>query len=211
MIIKVCGMTESKNIRQVEMTGAEWMGFIFYPPSPRYAGYVPDYLPERTRRVGVFVDASTEKIMETVGQWGLHLVQLHGNEQPAQCRTLRENGVEVIKAFSVKDSETLESSLAYEGTCDYFLFDTPCTGRGGSGRSFNWNILKAYQGHTPFLLSGGLNPKSLGTLARFTHPLWVGIDLNSGFEVRPGIKDPQTLAQFIHLVQKRYNNKIYEL
>lgn len=197
MIIKVCGMTEGKNIRQVETAGAEWMGFVFYPPSPRYARHIPDYLPERARRVGVFVDASTESIMETVRQWGLHLVQLHGQEMPAQCLEIRKKGTKVIKAFSVRNRETLETLSEYGETCDFFLFDTPCESHGGSGRRFDWTLLNAYQGHTPFLLGGGLNPESVGPLTRLSHPQWAGIDLNSGFELSPGIKDAEAVAGFI--------------
>lgn len=200
MIIKVCGMTEGENIRQTESAGAEWIGFIFYPPSPRFASRMPDYLPEHARRVGVFVDTPTKDITEIARNWGLDLVQLHGKEPPAQCRELQEEGLEVIKAFSVRDRATLDDTAAYEDVCSYFLFDTPCTGYGGSGRSFNWNLTEHYQGCIPFLLGGGITPGSLGELAAFSHPQWAGIDLNSGFERVPGIKNPQAIARFVRML-----------
>lgn len=197
MIVKVCGMTEAENIRQTERAGAGWIGFIFYPRSPRYVRRMPDYLPEHARRVGVFVNAPTETISDTARQWGLHLVQLHGKESPAQCLKLRKTGLGVIKAFSIADEQSFDTLPDYEETCDFFLFDTPCAAYGGSGRSFDWSLLAAYHGHTPFLLSGGLNPSSAEALAAFSHPQWAGIDLNSGFELAPGIKDTEKLAAFL--------------
>ena len=165
-------MTEGENIRQTESAGAEWIGFIFYPPSPRFASRMPDYLPEHARRVGVFVDTPTKDITEIARKWGLDLVQLHGKEPPAQCRELQEEGLEVIKAFSIRDRAT----------------------------SFNWNLTEHYQSRIPFLLGGGITPGSLGELAAFSHPQWAGIDLNSGFERVPGIKNPQAIAQFVRML-----------
>lgn len=197
MIVKVCGMTGGKNVRMVEEAGAEWMGFIFYPLSPRFASRMPDYLPERAKRVGVFVNASAEDIASAVRRWKLDLVQLHGKESPAQCRDVRTLGVKIVKAFAIKSREDLAKVSGYAKACDCFLFDTPCAEYGGSGRRFDWSLLEAYRGDTPFLLSGGLNPESLGALSEFSHPQWAGIDLNSGFELKPGIKDAEAVGRFI--------------
>lgn len=197
MIVKVCGMRETGNIRQVEQTGADWMGFIFYPRSARFVAELPAYLPQRQKRVGVFVNADPSDLHRIKDQYRLHLVQLHGTESPELCAAMRRAGIQVIKAFSPKQADDLAATAAYEGTADYFLFDTPTAGFGGSGQSFDWTILQHYTGQTPFLLSGGIRPDSLEALARFRHPRWAGIDLNSGFELAPGIKDARRLQRFI--------------
>lgn len=197
MIVKVCGMREPENIRAVERAGADWMGFIFYARSPRCVAAPPSYLPAACRRVGVFVGERTDTIVQQAVRFGLSHVQLHGRETAEECRRLRAEGLTVIKAFSVKGTADVQAATAYEGACDYFLFDTACTGYGGSGVSFDWNALHAYCGHTPFLLSGGLRPDSMEALARFHHPRWAGIDLNSGFETAPARKDAAALKTFI--------------
>ncbi len=201
MIVKVCGMRESENIRAVEQTGADWMGFIFYPPSPRFVRKHPGYLPVACKRVGVFVDEDTTFILRKVEDFGLHFVQLHGRETPRQCAELKEKGVHVIKTFSISTETDLLPVEAYEGLCDYFLFDTACAGRGGSGKTFRWNILACYRARTPFLLSGGIRPTSLEALSRFRHEYWAGIDLNSGFETAPARKDAVSLHAFIKQIK----------
>lgn len=197
MIVKVCGMRDAENIRQVEQTGADWMGFIDYERSPRYLAGIPDYLPESISKVGVFVQASLPHIQERIAAWRLDFVQLHGQESPAFCRQLRQTGVKVIKAFSLRGPEDLQVTDDYLRDCDYFLFDTPCASYGGSGKTFDWALLTHYQGPVPFLLSGGLKPNSLTALSTFHHPRWIGIDLNSGFEQAPGLKDVHALSAFI--------------
>lgn len=202
MIIKVCGMREPENIRAVEQTGTDWMGFIFFPRSARYVALPPDYLPERCKRVGVFVNESTDQILPKAKKFGLHYIQLHGKETPEQCRRLKAEGLGVIKVFSIAGEKDLQSVICYDGICDYFLFDTACPGYGGSGNTFNWNILQAYQGETPFLLSGGIRPDSINALLRFKHRRWAGIDLNSGFETAPTQKDAILLQKFIEQIKK---------
>ena len=164
MIVKVCGMREAENIRQVEQTGADWMGFIDYEGSPRYVPGVPEYLPETVQKVGVFVNASLSQIRERVATWQLDYVQLHGKESPEFCREVQQTGLRVIKAFSLCTPDDLLATESYAAFCDYFLFDTPCNGYGGSGKSFDWEMLTHYHSETPFLLSGGLKPESLDAL-----------------------------------------------
>lgn len=197
MIIKVCGMREADNIREVERCGVDWMGFICYNRSPRYVESVPHFMPQRAMRVGVFVNAGREEILQKAESLGLNMLQLHGNESPQLCRQLTDDGYAVIKAFSIKTPDDVKRTADYEGTCRYFLFDTPCPGYGGSGKCFDWDILSEYKGDTPFLLSGGLKPTSLPALAAFSHPKWAGIDLNSGFETAPAQKDADALNSFI--------------
>lgn len=197
MIVKVCGMREAENIRAVEQTGADWMGFIFYPRSPRFVPAPPSYLPQSVRRVGVFVNAGEADIRERADAFRLDSIQLHGQELPSLCQQLWEAGLTVIKAFAPKQAKDFTATADYEDSADYFLFDTPTASFGGSGRSFDWSLLRHYTGRTPFLLSGGLCPDSLEALHQFRHPRWAGIDLNSGFEIAPGRKDAQLLQSFI--------------
>ncbi len=197
MIIKVCGMREAGNIRNVETTGTDWMGFIFYAPSSRFVSSVPEYLPTKVKRVGVFVNSPMDYILQQARLMQLELIQLHGEESPELCTQLRKEGFKVIKAFSLKTEDDIRNTDIYNSCCDYFLFDTPCTGYGGSGKKFDWQLLEHYKGNVPFLLSGGLSPDSLEELSRFHHPRWAGIDLNSGFETSPAVKDAEAIRTFI--------------
>ncbi len=204
MIVKVCGMREPDNIRALEQLDVDWMGFIFYPKSPRFVETLPHYMPQTTKRIGVFVDNTTADVVEKVREYGLHGVQLHGNMSADYCLRLRDElrtldrEVLLIKVFSIATAADLQQTEAYDGLCDYYLFDTRCPELGGSGRSFPWEILHDYRGETPFLLSGGISAGHVDQLAHFSHPGWAGIDLNSRFEVRPGYKDIASIDTFIH-------------
>lgn len=209
MLIKVCGMREPENIRRVAEVGADWMGFIFYARSPRFVGSLsPDEISKEKAvreppvRVGVFVDATPEYMMEMGNKYALGYLQLHGNESPDTCYALQKRGYAVIKAFSIADKEDLKLTADYEGRADYFLFDTKCNGYGGSGKQFDWSVLTAYKGQTPFLLSGGINPDSVEAIRNFHHPKLAGLDLNSGFETAPGMKDAGKLKTFIDKIKK---------
>lgn len=209
MLIKVCGMREPENIHRVAEAGADWMGFIFYARSPRFAGSLsPDEISKERAvreppvRVGVFVDATPEHMMEMGNKYALGYLQLHGNESPDTCYALQKRGYAVIKAFSIADKEDLKLTADYEGRADYFLFDTKCNGYGGSGKQFDWSVLTAYKGQTPFLLSGGINPDSVEAIRNFHHPKLAGLDLNSGFETAPGLKDIEKLKTFIDKIKK---------
>lgn len=195
-------MREAENIRAVGRLDMDWMGFIFYPESPRYVpgeeAYTTaiDQCPKK--KVGVFVNAGVEEILRKAALLHLDYVQLHGNESPGQCEALQAQGYSVIKAFSVATAADLERTAVYESHAGYFLFDTKCPGYGGSGQRFDWSALEAYQGNTPFLLSGGIRPESIRDVRRFRHPQMMGIDLNSGFEVAPAWKDAAALERFIN-------------
>lgn len=200
MIIKVCGMRNPDNMREVARLGIDWMGMIFFSGSPRRImdNEQPaiDICP--VKRVGVFVNASQEEMMEMATRYRLDYLQLHGNETPDDCYALQKRGYSLIKAFQIATGADLEQTAAYEGRVDYFLFDTKCSGYGGSGRQFDWSVLEAYRGETPFLLSGGIRPESATAIRSFSHPRLAGIDLNSGFEIEPGLKDVEKLNHFIH-------------
>ena len=204
MIIKVCGMREAENILEVEQLRVDWMGFIFYPRSPRFVKEVPSYLPMKAKRVGVFVNEEPPVIFERARQFGLDMIQLHGNESHSLCQALFDNNLKVIKAFSIEPGKPFpnEKVERYEGYCDYFLFDTQTVLHGGSGRKFDWQILADYKGATPFLLSGGISPEDVEAIKSFKHPRWAGVDLNSRFESSPAIKDVSLLKKFIKNIRQ---------
>ncbi|MBQ8867292.1 MAG: phosphoribosylanthranilate isomerase [Bacteroidaceae bacterium] len=202
MLVKVCGMREAENIHAIESLKIDFMGFIFYPKSPRYVKEKPDYLPVHCQRVGVFVNASKAEILNRTKDFDLDFVQLHGDESPEQCAALKAEGLQVIKAFPIGQDYDWKNTCIYKGVADYFLFDTACPSYGGSGRRFDWKILKDYSDDTPFLLSGGIRPERLNDVLAFHHPMLAGIDLNSGFETSPGMKDVSLLNEFVNNLKK---------
>lgn len=194
-LIKVCGMREAENIREAEALGIDWMGFIFWPKSSRYVAERPTYLPTRCKRVGVFVDEQIEQVRQIAEDYALDIIQLHGNESPEYARTLA--GHTLIKAFNIATADDLSQTRPYEGLVDLFLFDTKGRAVGGNGEKFDWTVLNAYQGATPFLLSGGIGPDDAERIRAFRHPRCIGIDLNSRFEVSPAFKDVDLLREFV--------------
>ena len=201
MKVKVCGMRDAENIRKVEALGINMMGYIFYPKSSRYVSNRPAYLPQKCKRVGVFVDATIEDIRLHIVDYSLDIIQLHGHESTDFIRSLRSlcgDSITIIKAFNIATKEDLEATKPYEGLVDYFLFDTKGKSAGGNGEKFNWNVLSNYKDNTPFLLSGGIGPDDAGRVKVFQHPKCVGIDLNSRFEIEPGIKDITKLKTFLN-------------
>lgn len=205
MMIKVCGMREADNIREVETLGIDMMGFIFWPKSSRYVSQRPDYLPKRVKRVGVFVDEDPEQVKQLADDYGLNYIQLHGHETPEVISYLRTPALphpRIIKAFNISTAEDLIQTQPYEGLVDYFLFDAKGKSVGGNGEKFNWDVLDAYQGNTPFLLSGGIGPDDAERVNAFYHPKCISIDLNSRFELAPGLKDIAKLKEFISNLNK---------
>jgi phosphoribosylanthranilate isomerase len=199
MIVKVCGMRDAENIRQLEALGIDWMGMIFWPKSKRYVSTPPVYLPQHVRKVGVFVDASLDAIRQHVEDYHLDIVQLHGQESPETLKALKP--LKLIKAFNIATPEDLQKTVAYEGLADYFLFDTKGKSVGGNGEKFDWSVLDSYQGETPFLLSGGIGSEDAQDIKSFHHPKCIGIDLNSRFETEPGLKDITKLKQFLEAIR----------
>ena len=212
-------MRDPENIRQVAMTGIDWMGFIFYARSARSIDsrqWTVDSLKKtdspsncqlttvicQLKRVGVFVNATPEYMMETANLYKLDYLQLHGNESPDTCYALQKRGYAIIKAFSIASADDLTCTTEYEERTDYFLFDTKCNSYGGSGKQFDWSVLASYKGNTPFLLSGGIAPDSVDAVRNFRHPQLAGIDLNSGFETEPGMKDAEKIKTFIDKIKK---------
>ncbi len=225
ILIKVCGMRDAENIREIEQLSKELsiinsqlsidlMGFIFWPKSSRYVSERPAYLPTQCKRVGVFVDENPETIKKIAEDYALDYIQLHGTESPDFVRRLRSvygDSVAVIKAFNIATKEDLDATKPYEGLVDYFLFDTRATVPagspagsvlpGGTGAQFDWSVLADYVGETPFLLSGGIGPDDADRVRAFHHPKCIGIDLNSKFEVSPALKDVEKLKRFLENVK----------
>ena len=199
MIIKVCGMREADNIREVERLGIDLMGFIFWPKSSRYVSERPAYLPESCKRVGVFVDEAPEQIKRIAGDYALDYIQLHGHETPEQISHLLPlaSHLSLVKAFNIATAADFAVTKAYEGVVDCFLFDTKGKCVGGNGEKFDWRVLDDYAGKTPFILSGGIGPDDAGRVNNFHHPQCIGIDLNSRFESAPALKDVQEISRFL--------------
>lgn len=205
--IKVCGMRDPENISGVVAVIPDYMGFIFYPKSKRFVGFEPSpevisIVPDSVRKVGVFVDEIPEKVLEICLNWKLDVAQLHGNESPEYCRQIKNSGITVFKAFSVDESFDFATLKAYSGVCDYFLFDTKGLFPGGTGQKFNWQLLIKYKGDVPFFLSGGIGPADMKTVLDFRHPQLFGIDINSGFEISPAMKDVEKVRMFIEEIRR---------
>ena len=238
MIIKVCGMRDADNIRELEQLNSQFsiihsplsinmMGFIFYPKSSRFVSERPSYLPTHCKRVGVFVDADIEQVCRIADEYSLDYIQLHGHESPAYIQELNKywlrpissrlgqtckhdgprcsekSPLSIIKSFNIAEPSDFEQTETYEGVADLFLFDTKGKNVGGNGEKFDWNVLKAYKGETPFLLSGGIGPEDAESFSIIhyplsIHPKCIGIDLNSRFEIAPGLKDINKLKIFIN-------------
>jgi phosphoribosylanthranilate isomerase len=197
-LIKVCGMRDTQNINDLIGLGVDYMGMIFYAKSPRYIEQLPEIHDYRNvKKAGVFVNADETEIMDQVHKFDLQVVQLHGYEEADLCETLKYQGLEVFKAFGISDDFDFVNVRSFEGVCDMFIFDTKTKTHGGSGRKFNWDKLKDYKGNTPFLLSGGISPKEIEEVISFEHPQYAGVDLNSGFEIEPGLKDVGLLKEFV--------------
>ncbi|WP_319592309.1 phosphoribosylanthranilate isomerase [uncultured Draconibacterium sp.] len=197
--IKVCGMKFTQNREQVEALAVDLLGYIFYGPSKRFVGDTPDagLFQSDKPKVGVFVNENAFEILGLAKNFGFEYIQLHGKENPKTCGILKSQGLCVLKAFPIDDDFKFATTATYEGNVDYFLFDTKTKQHGGSGKKFNWQILENYTGNTPFFLSGGIGPDDAAEIKELNHPMLAGIDLNSGFEDEPGLKNIEKLKQFI--------------
>lgn len=217
MKIKVCGLKEPENIEGVLKSAPDMVGFILYRKSPRMVEEKKlskwmdqnEALFGEIKRVGVFVDAKIDYVLNAVHDFKLDFVQLHGTESPEYCREIQDywnfssiRRAAFIKAFQVDESFDFSDTRAYEGLCTYFLFDTKSEARGGSGQKFDWAVLESYKGLTPFLLSGGIGPEDAGVIGKLTIPQLAGVDINSRFELEPGIKDLDVVETFIQKLRQ---------
>jgi phosphoribosylanthranilate isomerase len=192
--VKVCGMRESENIRQLVELNPHYIGFVFYEKSPRFAGEDLDQelllsIPRHIKKVGVFVNSNFDYILKTVRKYGLDWAQLHGNETPEFCRNLRLKGVGIIKAFAIGPDFNFRQLYNFKQHCDFFLFDTQGVRPGGNGKTFDWQLLNQYDNEKPFFLSGGIDLPHLEQLPELSELNLHAIDVNSRFEISPGLKD----------------------
>ena len=207
LLIKICGLRHISNIRELAKLEPDFMGFIFHGPSPRHAlpwlnpGEMYD-IPDTIIKTGVFVDKEINYIKKITGTYTLNAIQLHGHEKPEICKKLKDEGITVLKAFGVDRSFNFEETREYTGSCDYFIFDTKTPKHGGSGHKFNWDSLNEYHFETPFLLSGGISPDDAEAVKKLQHPSFSGIDLNSRFEISPGIKDTLLIRNFLMKIKE---------
>lgn len=193
-------MRDSENIRAIEQTKADLMGFIFHPKSPRFVASLPEYMPKKQKRVGVFVNASLEQILAKAQKFSLEYIQLHGDEPAAFCSELKNRGLKVIRAQRIANADDIIRAESYN-MADLMIFDTKTELYGGSGKKFNWQLLENYKGCVPFLLSGGIRSDTFEEIKAFFHPQFAGIDLNSGFEISPALKDVGKLNNFIEKIK----------
>lgn len=209
MKLKICGMKYPDNLIQVSALQPDYLGFIFYEPSRRYMGdsLTPEDMmavPDRIQKIGVFVDSSVEYMVDRAKHFGLNGFQLHGNETPGQCQTLKEAGYVVIKVFGL-GSESFDYLQLdpYQPYVDYFLFDTLTPEHGGSGQTFDWEQLRDYTLPVPFFLSGGIGIDNLKQALQVDHPQLYGLDVNSRFELEPGRKDVPLLQKLANQLRKQ--------
>jgi phosphoribosylanthranilate isomerase len=200
MKIKVCGLKYKNNIRKILNLKPDYLGFIFYAKSKRFVGekFELPPIPSAIKKVGVFVDASEEYIIDKIKKYNLDVVQLHGNETPQLCEKIKLT-TKVIKAFGIEEGFDFKKLAYYQTCCNYFLFDTKTVDFGGSGQAFNWDLLKKYTYQIPFFLSGGValnNIKDI-LLLKVQLPYLYGIDVNSKFEIVPAIKDVEMINKLI--------------
>lgn len=208
MKIKVCGMKYPENIRAVASLQPDYLGFIFYDKTPRYIGE-PDRsmmaeIPATIQKTGVFVNESPEKTKALVTGYRLDAVQLHGSESPEFCAGLKAHTT-VIKAFGVDGLFDFGILNEYAEAVDYFLFDTKTAIHGGSGKSFNWQLLNGYSLDVPFFISGGLSPENIEEAIQIDHPEFYGLDLNSRFETAPGLKAIDKLERAFAIIKQHTN------
>ena len=226
MKIKVCGMRDPENIHAVKELGIDFLGLIFWPKSSRYvkditvrAGNIPDIPTElgmtksqerQPATVGVFVNEMPQTVVTHAYNYKLDYIQLHGEESPTYIDNLKRTlipdimpEIKVIKALSICEADDIKRWRQYKDHTDLILFDTKCDCVGGSGKQFDWSVLEGYDGDIPFLLSGGIGPKDAERVKRFSHPMCIGIDINSRFEIAPAMKDISKLRTFINEIQQQ--------
>ncbi len=203
--LKVCGMRDAENIRQLAVLNPDYIGFIFYSKSKRFVEVIDEEvlnaLPDTVKKTGVFVDENFDVVVEKIERFKLHAVQLHGNETPEYCIRFKEHKVEVIKAFGLDSNFDFDKLNNYQDAVDYFLFDTKTEQHGGSGKTFNWNILSKYNLQIPYFLSGGLSLEHLTEIRKIDDSRLYALDLNSKFEIEPGLKNIEKLRTFFNEIK----------
>ncbi|MES2447230.1 MAG: phosphoribosylanthranilate isomerase [Bacteroidota bacterium] len=198
--IKVCGMRQASNIASVAELHPDYLGFIFYQKSPRFITEVSaeliKYVPTTIKTTGVFVNEDVQIVKQYIIKYNLKAVQLHGNEDASYCEKLKSAGVEIIKAFGVDADFDFNRLSVYLNVVDYFLFDTQTPAHGGSGKVFDWKLLENYKFDKSYFLSGGIDLVHTAMIKEIIDPRLYAIDINSKFELEPGLKDIEKLKEF---------------
>ena len=194
-------MRDPQNIQDLGTVQPDFVGFIFYPKSPRYVGEewdesIAKSIPSSIKKIGVFVNESVEKINLLASKYQLDGIQLHGSETPEICQTIKDKNLLVLKAFSVDESFDFELIKKYESFCDYFLFDTKTSQHGGSGVKFDWKKLYEYTSSIPFFLSGGIMEEDVNEIKSLNIKELYSVDINSKFEIEPALKDIKMVERF---------------
>lgn len=200
--VKVCGMKKISNILDIQNVYPNYIGFIFYNDSIRFVGnnfIVPNL--EKSKKVGVFVNDIANNVIHKSIINKLDYVQLHGNESPSYCYNIMNKGMKIIKAFGINAEFDFNKIKSFEDTCSYFLFDNKTMCYGGSGKKFNWNKINEYNIKVPFFISGGISIDDIKAILSFSHPQFFGIDINSQFEIEPGIKNINKVKNFIQKIR----------
>lgn len=211
--LKVCGMRDHQNILDVAALSPDFMGFIFYHGSKRFVGddfQIPSSFPKQIKKAGVFVNEEIETVLQKVMQYGLDYVQLHGDEQSIVCKKLRGR-VGVIKVFLIGEDFQFSLLKPYVPFVDYFMFDTKSTSYGGSGKTFDWNLLSNYNEPVPFFLSGGLNQSNIESALRLGNSKLFAIDINSGVESSPGQKDINKVKSVLNVINSNFEHQTSNL
>jgi len=201
--LKVCGMRDPENILEVASLKPDYLGFIFFSKSPRYVQHnftLPEGLSSQVKKVGVFVNESNDIMVTQMHRMKLDYLQLHGNESVKQCEELKEEGAKIIKVFSIDDDFDFALTKPYQDVADFFLFDTKGKYYGGNAKTFDWSILNRYHQQVPFFISGGINAENVKQVANFKNMNIHAIDVNSGAETAPGIKNSDELKKIIDIL-----------
>lgn len=210
MLIKVCGLNNRDNIFAISKMDVNLMGFIFYKESPRYFNNALSFdevrqIPKQIKKVGVFVNESIYNVLNTIAHFDLDFVQLHGEESFNYCRELMPY-VKVIKTISVKDKNSILEIHNYSSICNYLLFDTTSPNHGGTGQSFNWRLLEDNEINIPFFISGGVSLENFSEIKKLNLKHLIGIDVNSKFEITPGLKDLNKIQQLLNETNNENSN-----
>lgn len=203
--VKICGMKDPDNIRLAAQLKPDYLGFIFYPGSPRhFTGTVDpfdDIIPRGIEKVGVFVNEPPDSVLRKAEVYHLDMIQLHGNETPEYCSYLKDRGIPLIKAIRINTEQDFNDLELFENRCDYFLFDTGGRKFGGTGEKFDWELLRYYRGHHSFFLSGGIGPEDAMIIKKLDFNGLFAIDINSRFEISPGLKDVPLIETFMQSIK----------
>lgn len=201
LLVKVCGMREDENIHQLTQLAIDYIGHIFYPKSTRYIADAKLLNSNSNiKKTGVFVNVSFEEIIQAIESYQLQSIQLHGDESVELIQQLNQSGVEIIKAFGVNNDFVWNSIAPYLDHIDYLLFDSKSAQYGGTGERFNWDKLKEYPYDKPYFLSGGLSLENIQEAVEFEDSRLIGLDLNSRFEISPGLKDIEKIKAALKII-----------